>query len=359
MDRWLLMNRQLYNAALEERNTAWKTRKKSVVYQDQQNQLPSLKKDLPEFGEVYSQVLQATLHRLDKSFQEFFKGERGQPRFKGRNRFRSFTFTQSGFWTEDRHLKLSKIGRIKTRFHRPLEGKVKTLTILKDSDGKWYAIFSCDLGNVEVPNRSVERTIGLDLGVEKFATLSDGSMVPNPRQAKKGSDTLARRQQDLSRKKKGSNRRKKAVKLVAKAHAKVRNQRRDFHFKLANHLLKNYDQIVIEDLSISNMTRSAKGTVKEPGRNVKQKSGLNREILSAGWGQFIQILRLKAENAGVQVIAVNPRNTSQMCSGCGIITPKDLSERIHFCDQCDLKMDRDWNAARNIHRLGRSLQEAA
>ncbi len=355
LDEQLRLCRLVYNAALEQRIWFWKKRKLNLNYYSQANELPAAKQEHPELKLVNSQVLQGVLQRLDQAYLRFFSGA-GFPRFKSRDRFRSMTFTQTGYRLLERKLKLARVGEVKIKLSRPVEGEIKTLTITRNSSGHWYASFSCDLGPSQVPMRPVEVEVGIDLGLEKFLTCSDGSMVPNPRHFRESKAKLAERQRKLASKpkQKRTRNREKAKLLVAKAHEKVRNQRRDFHFKLSTHLNKSYDRIVHENLNIRNMSKSASGTLEAPGTQVAQKSGLNRSILDAGWRQFLGILRFKAESAGVEVIGVDPRNTSQACSGCGSHTRKGLREREHRCG-CGLEIDRDWNAARNILRLGQSL----
>ncbi len=355
LDEQLRLCRWLYNAGLEQRIWAWKKRKLSISKYDQMRELSESKLEHPEFKLVNSQVLQGVLQRLDQAYQRFFSGA-GFPRFKSRDRFKSMTFTQTGYKLGERKLKLANVGEVRIKLSRPTEGEIKTLTITRDSSGHWYASFSCDLGSSQAPRRQVEVEAGIDLGLEKFLTCSDGSMVPNPRHFRESEAKLTSRHRKLASKpkQKRTRNREKAKLLVAKAYEKVRNQRRDFHFKLANYLIRTYDRIAHEDLNIRGMSASASGTVEAPGSNVAQKAGVNKSILDAGWRQFLEILRFKAESAGVEVIGVDPRNTSQVCSSCGSLTRKGLNERVHACD-CGLRIDRDWNAALNILRLGQSL----
>ncbi len=355
LEEQLRLCRLVYNAALEQRIWFWKKRKLTLNYYSQANELPAAKREHPELTLVNSQVLQGVLQRLDQAYQRFFSGA-GFPRFKSRDRFRSMTFTQTGYKLLERKLKLARVGEVRIKLSRPVEGEIKTLTLTRNSSGHWYASFSCDLGPNQVPMRPVEAEVGIDLGLLKFLTCSDGSMVPNPRHFRESLARLAERQRKLASKpkRKRTRNREKAKLLVAKAHEKVRNQRSDFHFKLSNYLVRGYDRIVHENLNIRNMSKSASGTLEAPGTQVAQKSGLNKSILDAGWRQFLEILRFKAESAGVEVIGVDPRNTSQICSSCGSLTRKGLREREHRCG-CGLEIDRDWNAAKNILRLGQSL----
>jgi putative transposase len=218
---------------------------------------------------------------------------------------------------------------------------------------KWYAVVSCD----DVPVRPLEPTgavVGVDMGVASFLTTSDGIHVPNPRFLRTAADELAAAQQALARKKRGSNNRRRARARVAAIHAKVRRQRNDFHHKTALGLVRSHDVIVLEDLRVANMTRSASGTVEQPGTKVAQKSGLNRSILDAGWSQFALILTAAAESAQRTIIRVNPANTSRTCPTCGHTAATNRpSQAVFCCQRCGHTGHADVVAAGN--RLGRGL----
>jgi putative transposase len=250
---------------------------------------------------------------------------------------------------------LSKIGSIKIKLHRPLEGTPKTCTI-KYEAGQWYAVFSCEVEQPE-PRPLVASEIGIDLGITHFAALSDGTFIESPRYYRRAQKKLEQVQRALSRKKRGSHRRRKAVSQVAKAHRKIANQRRDFHHKQAKILVAEHQTIVFEELEITNVSKRAKPKQDEHGtylpNGAAAKSGLNKSMLDAGWGQFQQIVSYKAACAGRTVLKVSPRYTSQVCSQCGAVRKKTLDERWHSCE-CGCEMDRDTNAAINILRLGRS-----
>ncbi|MDP7079777.1 MAG: transposase [Candidatus Undinarchaeales archaeon] len=327
--------RRLYNNALVERRDAWKDELRCVIYREQQDALPGNKDEYQQ--QVHSQVLQDVLRRLRKAFDAFFRRVRngetpGYPRFKGKGRYDSLTYPQSGFSLspDERRLTLSKIGSIRIELHRPLEGRVKTCTIKRDVD-QWYVVFSCE---VEVEARSHGGTaVGVDVGLEKFATLSDGTVIENPRFLRESERKIKKRQRRVSRRNKGSNRRKKAKKELARAHRKVRNQRTDFAHKLSRQLADNYSTITFEKLNILNMV---------------QNHHLAKSIVDASWNTLIQYTTYKAEEAGGKVVLVDPKNTSQMCSRCGMLVKKDLSVRVHSCWNCGLAIDRDLNAALNI-----------
>src|SRR5712691_2141056 len=224
----------------------------------------------------------------------------------------------------------------------------------------WYVVFACEVAH-EPLQESCE-AVGVDLGLLHFATLSDGSTIENPRYYRKAEKRLERLQQALSRKKHGSSRRRKAGKQVAKAHRKVSNHRRDFLHKASRKLVNAYRTLVFEELDYANMSKRPKPKQDENGKYLPNgaaaKGGLNKSIVDAGWGMFQQFCTYKAENAGRHVLFVDPRHTSQVCSGCGTVKKKELSERWHSC-QCGTELDRDHNAALNILALGRSVQVRA
>jgi putative transposase len=354
--------RELYNAALQERRDAYRMAGKSINYYDQANQLPEIKQIREEYNDIHSQVLQDVLRRVQKAFDNFFRRVKhgevpGFPRFQGRNRYDSFTYPQGGFsLTHDNRVSLSKIGSIKVKLHRAVNGTIKTCTIKREGD-VWYVIFACEVKADPLPEN--QEAVGIDLGLLHFATLSDGSTIENPRHYRKAEKNLARLQQALSRKKRGSHRRKKTVKQVAKAHRKVSNQRRDFLHKQSRKLVNAYGLMVFEELQPANMSKRPKPKQAEDGtylpNGAAAKGGLNKSIHDAGWGQFQQFCTYKAERAGRQVLFVEPRYTSQICSGCGAIKKKTLDERWHSCE-CGTELDRDHNAAITILALGRRVQ---
>jgi len=339
--------RALYNVALEQRKAWWQRGQgKGATYYQQATELPDLKAACPDYAEVNAQVLQDVLRRLDKTFQAFFRrvqaGETpGYPRFQGAERYHSFTYPQYGEGTaiDGGVLSLSKIGRIPIRLHRPLEGTPKIVTISREADG-WYACISC----TDVPTQPLPATgqeTGIDLGIEAFATFSDGTRIFHPGWYRRAERALKTAQRRVSRRKKGSNRRRKAVTLLAKAHQKVARQRQDFHHKTALALVQQHDRIYHEDLQTANMVKI---------------HHLAKSIQDAGWSQFLSVLSYKAACASREVVAVNPAYTSQTCSGCGALVQKGLSIRWHACPDCGLTLHRDHNAAKNIERLGQSLR---
>ncbi len=349
LDEVLWRCRNLYNIALEQRITAYQRRRVSVSRYEQEAELKAIREAFPEYGAIHSHVLQDVLARLDKTYQAFFRRiqcaeKAGFPRFQGRNRDHSFTFKEygNGAWLDNGFLVLSKIGRINVYWSRPIEGMPKTVTISKEADG-WYVSFSC----ADVPTRPLPPTrqeTGIDLGLEAFATLSDGTRILTPGCYRKAERYLAKRQRRVSKRKKGSCRRRKAVKLLAKAHQTVRRQRQDFHHKTALALVRANDVIYHEDLQTANMLKN---------------HHLAKSIADAGWSQFLSILSFKAVCAGRSVVAVDPAFTSQICSGCGILVAKGLSVRWHSCPECGTSLRRDQNAARNIQWRGQRLRGLA
>jgi putative transposase len=343
--------RELYNAGLEERKAAWEKSGISVTFAMQSAQLPAIKAVRPEYHDINAQVLQDVLHRLDRAFQAFFRriktGERpGYPRFQGKDRYNSFTYPQigehGGAVLDGGLLSLSKIGRIPIRLHRPLEGTPKTVTISREADG-WYACISC----AEVPVEPLPPTggdTGIDVGLKVFLITADGDVIENPRHLRKAEKQLAKAHRRVSKRKRGSKRRLKAIAWLQRKYQRIQRQRRDFHHKTARALLKAYDTIFLEDLRVANLVRNRH---------------LAKSISDAAWGQFRTILEGKAAYAGRRVVAVPPAFTSQDCSGCGERVLKTLSVRTHVCPFCGLVMDRDENAASNIQWAGQVLRGLA
>jgi putative transposase len=348
LDAIVRVCRELYNAALQERRDAWRMQRVSVGYYHQKAQLPEIRQLREDCAAIHSQVLQDVVLRVDRAFKAFFRrvkaGQKaGYPRFKGRDRYTSFTYPQwgNGASLVGNTLVLSKIGYLAVRWSRPLEGTPKTVIISKEVDG-WYVCFSCAAVAAQPLPLTGEET-GVDVGLESFLTLANGEQVENPRHYRKAEKALRRAQRRVSRRKKGSHRRRKAVKVLARKHLKVRRQRLDHHHKTARSLVQRYDTIFFEELQVANMV---------------QQQHLAKSIADAGWSQFCTILVFKAENAGKRAVAVPPAYTSQTCSGCGVVVQKGLSVRWHACPDCGTNLHRDHNAALNILRAGQARQGA-
>lgn len=346
LNRTLSTCRHLYNDSLAERKREAELNELERMfgvcpwgkpewtnYYDQANDLSSSKTDFQK--EVFSQVLQNVLKRTERSFKNFFIGF-GYPRFQGRDRYNSFTYPQKGFELKNEKLNLSKIGNISIIQHREIEGKIKTCTIKKDID-QWYVTFSCDIDIPIIPVEIKTKT-GIDVGLKSLLTMSNGAQIEPPKFLRESEKRLSREQIHLSKKKLRSKNRNMQRIVVAKVHRRIRNQRKDFNHKTSRTLVDKYDHIVFEDLQIQNMV---------------QNHHLAKSISDAGWSQLINFTKTKAEYAGKIVELVNPKNTSQNCSGCGKSVPKDLSIRVHNCPFCGLVLDRDHNAAINI--LNRSI----
>lgn len=361
IEQTLEVCRHLYNGVLAERKDAWENEKRSVNFAQQCASLPALKAKSSYLPSIHSQVLQDVMHRVNRSFENFFRRVKagdtpGYPRFKGENWYDSFQYRQFGDgrgakFDSSGRLSLSKIGAIRVCKDRPLMGTPKTCTLTRRADG-WYACIACDT-EVE-PLQKTGEDIGIDVGLESFATLSNGETIANPRLLRRAERQLKTAQRRVSRRKKGSERRKKARVLLAKAHLKVRRARLDFCHKVAHGLVARFDTIAVEKLRVKNMSRrpKPKPDLENPGRflpnGAKAKAGLNNSIADAGWGLFVSILTQKAESAARQVIAVNPAYTSQNCFNCGMRVPKKLSVRLHSCPHCGFEAHRDHNAALNI-----------
>jgi putative transposase len=341
-ENWLWLCHNLYNCALEQRIDAYKRQRISISGYTQANELPEIKQDNPEYRLIGSQVLQGILERLDKAYKAFFRRVKqggikaGFPRFKGKNRFDSFTLKNAGWTLDGRFLSIRNIGRFKMRLSRPIQGDIKTITIRRSPTNHWYACFSCD----DVPERKLpqsNKVAGLDVGIKSFLVDSEGNPpIGNPKYLKHALKELRVRQRKLAKAKKGSNRRKDTKLQLSKCYEKIANQRSDFHHKLANEYIKNYGLIVFEKLQIRNMVKN---------------HCLARDINDAAWGQFFEYLDYKAEEAGRLIFKDNPRNTSKKCHICGAIN-KDLklSDREWVCQSCGTVHDRDFNAAMN-HKL--------
>ncbi|HKZ71211.1 MAG TPA: transposase [Anaerolineales bacterium] len=298
--------RRWYNTCLEERKTAWEERKESIGKYAQLRKVKDLKDTNPYATNIHSHVLQSVVQDLDKAFNAFFRrvkaGETaGYPRFKGRNRFDSFGFKEygNGFKLDGRRLRLSGIGRVRVRWHRPMEGEIKTVRIVRKA-GEWYACFACEVE--PKPLEPTGREVGVDVGVNHLLTTSDGEQVENPKWYRAEQKKLRVLQRRVSRRKLGGRNRRKAVVALQRQHERIANRRKDYLNKLAHDLIERYDRIALEDLQIVNMARNRH---------------LSKSILDAGWGYLKLRLAHKAEEAGRVVYWVNPAHTSKTCSQCG------------------------------------------
>lgn len=340
MGQWLEECRWLFNHSLAERKDAWEKEQKSLSLYDQHASLPYLKKQRPSLSGVHSQVLQNVAVRIDLAFKAFFRrvkaGEKsGYPRFRGKNRYDSFTFPQSGYSLNDNMLRLSKIGLVKVVLHRPLEGQVKTCTIKLSTTGKWYVMFSCEWEPTPLPENN--QVVGIDVGLHSFATLSNGKQIENPRFFRQEENALAKTQRKLSKTEKGTPERKKRRKVVARVHERIAWRRQNFIHQHSRKIVNRFGIIAVEDLHVNRMLHN---------------HCLAKSISDAAWSGFFQLLSYKAACASRGFVAVNPAYTSQDCSSCGHRQKMPLSERVFNCPCCGTVLDRDHNAALNILRLG-------
>jgi putative transposase len=343
LEQTLTLCRWVYNQTLALRKDVWEQEQRSVTYYDSKRMLPIWKAENPHLSRVYSQVLQNVTERVELAFQAFFRrvkaGEEevGYPRFKGYGNYDSFTYTQSGFKLDGDILALSKIGNLRVKLHRPIMGAVKTLTIRRDAVGNWYACFSCE---VEItPIVSTHKVVGVDLGLTTFASMSDGTKIDRQRWMKQDAKDIARLQRKKELHSKGSPERRKVIHALCHAYERAANRRKNFAHQASRKLVNQYQFIAFEKLDIQELQVTGNKTI-------------SRGIADVAWGQFVQFTTYKAANAGRGIARVNPRGTSQICSGCGKVVPKDLSVRVHDCPHCGLKLNRDHNAALNILALG-------
>jgi putative transposase len=330
--------RHLYNMALAEHRYVWEIQGRSATDHELRQLAKHYRAKMPYGQQMFSQTAQSVIRQMYLAFQAFYRrvkaGETpGYPRFKAATQFNSVLFNQygAGVKIDGRRLKLYGIGRVAVRWHRPLEGRIKTVRLLHKA-GQWFALFTCQLPTPEsLPKAG--RAIGIDVGISALITTSDGKKVPHPHFYRAAQQRLRVLQRSFERKRKGGRNRHKAMLKVQRQHGHTANQRRDVLHKLTFTLVQHYDMIGVEKLKITNMVRN---------------THLSKSILDAGWGLFKQLLTSKAASAGREVVFVNPANTSRTCSACGVKFVKlDLSVRWVDC-QCGLSLDRDHNAAINI-----------
>ncbi|HEY9876129.1 MAG TPA: transposase [Candidatus Obscuribacterales bacterium] len=368
LDNWMELLRRHWNYALGQRldmlnATRCQIDRCSIVscpigeiparvdYYTQQSALKQTKELFPEYKEIYTEVQQLNLQRLDKAWKRWLfpdkSGNRGgRPRFKKKGELRSISFSRvnhpkAACFLKGSILRIPKLGTMPIILHRPIPDgfSPKTATIVKKADG-WYACIVIEDASVPspMPMDTIKSVVGVDVGLKEFLTTSEGESVPVQHHYRRASLHLAHQQRCLSRQKEGSNRYKKQQNKVAQIHQRIARQRQDFHYRTAHDLVKKYDLIAVEDLKVKNLARNTK---------------LAKSIYDVAWSAFITILEAVAVKRGVHVVKVPPHGTSQDCSGCGVKVPKTLSIRTHECHKCGLTMDRDENAAINI--LSRAL----
>ncbi|MFF0596779.1 RNA-guided endonuclease InsQ/TnpB family protein [Streptomyces antibioticus] len=374
----------LYNGALQERRDAYRhTSKTSIKYGGQSAQLKAIRAFDPERQGRWSfSSQQATLRRLDKAFAAFFRRVRagrtpGYPRFKGVGHFDTVVFPKDGDgcrWDSTPHdrrtrVRLQGVGHVRVHRHRPVRGRVKTISVKREGT-RWYVVLACD----EVPAEPLPATgavVGIDLGVARFLTTSDGAHVANPRFLQSMAGELAEAQRHLAtfprRARQRTRKHRAAARKVAKLHTRIRRQRADFHHKTARALVRAHDVIAHERLNTAGMTKAPapRADPDTPGgflpNGAAAKAGLNRSILDAGWAQFLGILANKAESAGRRTIPVDARNTSRTCPECGHVAKENRLTQARFrCTVCRFTANADHVGATNIlNRAGLVLCDAA
>jgi len=343
--------RVLYNAALEQRILAYKRQGKALSFYDQCKDLTELRAADGSWSSLPVELVRLTvLHRLDTAFRAFFRrcksGDKpGFPRFRGRGRFDTLIFGTTGWSLKGNRLALRGIGTFSVVGKRVREGTIKGLR-LKRIGERWEVQVLVDIGPAPAV-RASSNGVGIDVGIRTFATMSDGTRIEHPRFLRHSLDELKRAQRRLSSKRRGSNRRAKAKTALARLHRHIADCRRDFLHQATRRLVDTYDGFAVEKLRIAEMAQQT-----PEGVGGKQGRGLHRGIMDSAWSAFSFMLRYKAECAGTAVVEVDPKGTSQRCSGCGSVVRKTLRDRTHECPACGLVLDRDENAARNIHDLG-------
>jgi putative transposase len=349
LDFLLWQSRLVYNAALEQRLTTYQETGKGVNYGRQWLHFRDLRRENPDtLGQLNASSLQHLLRRLDKSFAAFFRrlkaGEKsGFPRFKSRSRFKSleYTYGDGCKLRQDEHGRKSfyvqNVGEMRMGYHRaiPEVASLKHAVIKQVGEG-WYVCLMLAVPDPVKKRTPTGQQVGIDVGLKSLAALSSGELIDNPRWLRENLTKLRGLQRHVSRQVKGSHRQRETYRQVARLHERIANQRADYLHQASHRLVAENDLIAIENLSLGFMNRNGR---------------LSLSSHDAGFGLFRQMLEYKAEEAGAQVIAVNPSNTSQACSGCGLIVPKGLCVRVHVCPDCGLVLDRDVNAARNILTL--------
>lgn len=339
------MTRALYNAALQERIEAYQKKGISITKYDQIKSLTEIRKDDPDWAAINVRIQRVPLIKLDNAFQAFFKrvkaGEKpGFPRFKGYDRWRTIGL-QDRFQFKPQNAKWHRLsfkgmrGSIRIWMHRPLPSNsvMKTAELTRDSKGWRLSLV------LELPDAVAVRTkdsVGIDVGIKSFLVTDEGEEIANPRPLEKQLKKLRVEQRSLARKKRGSGNRDRQRKRVAKLHERITNVRRNLHWQAATWLCEKNKSVVIEDLNIKGLA----------------KSKLARQVNDVAWGQFFQRLECKTESTGIPLTKVDPKYTSQQCSGCGAMVRKSLAVRVHSCDECGLELDRDHNAAVNIKKRG-------
>ncbi len=348
--------RFVWNRALAEQQRRFEAKEKHLNYPALCRALTSWRysAELPWLGAMAQRPQQQTLKDLDRAFQNLFGKRARRPRFRRRGDDSAFRFADGiAVDVVNGRVKVPKLGWVRFRNHRRLEGKPKQMTISSRA-GRWYVSLQVELEVPEPKHPAPTAAVGVDAGVVHFATLSTGEHLPPLAAFKRHEKRLAWQQRKLARKQKGSNNSQKQKRIVQRAHARMADVRADFLHKASHQLTRDFGVIAIEDLEVKSMTRSAAGTVEKPGRQVRAKSGLNRALLNHGLGEFRRQLEYKAAWRGGVVIAVPPQHTSQTCPLCGVVDARSRRSQSDFrCVACGYEANADVVAARNI--LGRAV----
>jgi len=344
LDRTLEVHRQVYNAALQERREAWKRCRVSIRYTDQAKQIKEIRTFDPDVAWCNYSALQQTLRRLNKAFDAFFRrvkaGEKpGYPRFKGKSTFKSVSYVYGdGLKLRGDRLYIQRVGLVRLFQHRPIpdDGTIKMAVLKRDRVGNWYVILQVELPDPE-PAAGTDPAVGIDMGLIHFLTLSNGRVIENPRWFRQAEEKLACLQRKRARCKRGSKRYRQWSRQIRRLHQRIADKRRDFQHQLSTRLVREFGFIAVEKLNVNGLCRSH----------------VSKSMADAAWTQFLSMLAYKAEKAGTLLIRVDPGRTSQICSHCGCVVSKPLSERQHHCPRCGFTTPRDVNAALNILSRGR------
>lgn len=329
-------SRLIYNELLALKKNAWEKEKCNITQYEAQNLITGIKKE--KGIKTATQILRFAKDRLFDSYHHFYKKHNKFPRFKGKGFYSSIGLYSGQYELQGNEVFIPKIGTIHIVKHRKWEGTPKQIVIKRSSTDKWYLCVMCE-GKFRKKVAKTGKQVGIDLGLETFAVMSDGNVIERERFFKQEEDCLAKAQQSLSKQKKGTLERKRKRKVVARVHERISFKRDNFVHQHSKKLLDRYDGIVLEDLSVRDLQK-------------KNKCAINKSIQDVAWNKFATILSYKALSAGKTVVFVNPTYTSQTCSGCGYVQRLELKDRMYKCPQCELEISRDLNAARNIYRLG-------
>ena len=353
--RFLGCSRFVWNEVLAMNELRHDRGEKLLTYKMSCEYLVHLKAEYPWLSDVHSQPLQQTLKDLARAYDNFFnpKLRARPPAFKKPGRHIGIRFPQ-GFKTTNNAVYLPKIGWIGYRTSRTILGTPKSVTVYEKA-GRWFVSILTER-EVEMPQHPSQSVVGIDLGVAIFAALSDGQKIGGPNAFARFSRSVAHLQRELSRRTKFGKNWTKTKTKISKLHVRISNVRNDALHKLSTTISKNHAVVFIEDLRIGNMTRSARGTVEQPGKKVAQKRGLNRVILDQGWGTFGSMLDYKLAWNGGMLVRVDPTNTSRTCPECGHVAAENRKTQDRFvCVNCGLTENADVNAAINIRERGLTL----